>query len=94
MAAEILLSGKAAAEIDEAIVWYENQKAGLGLLFLMALEDSFRKIASAPQRYPVSGKSNLRHFFLRGFPFTIYYKAVDDFIRIAAVWHQKRNMPM
>lgn len=64
MAAEILLSARAAAEIDAAIVWYENQKANLGLLFLRSLEDFFKKIAAAPLRYPKSGTSNLRHFFL------------------------------
>ncbi len=94
MAAEILLSARAAAEIDEAMVWYENQKPQLGFVFFIAIEDSFRKIAAAPQRYPLSGKSNLRHFFLQGFPYTIYYESEKDVIRIAAVWHQRRNQPI
>jgi len=91
MAAEILLSGRAAVEIDEAMVWYENQKPELGFVFLIAIEESFRKIAAAPQRYPLSGESNLRHFFLQGFPYIIYYEAEEDIIRITAVWHQRRN---
>ena len=91
MAAEIQLSARAASEIDEAIVWYENRKENLGFLFLLAIEDAFKKIAAAPLRYPPLGRINLRHFFLQGFPYTIYYEAEEDFILVAAVWHQKRN---
>lgn len=91
MAAEIQLSARAASEIDEAIVWYENRKENLGFLFLLALEDAFKKIAVAPLRYPSSKKNSLRHYFLQGFPYTIYYEAEEDFILVAAVWHQKRN---
>lgn len=44
----VLLRPAAAADVDEAFLWYERQRAGLGNEFLAALQSALRR--RAPQR--------------------------------------------
>lgn len=79
-------------ELDEAISWYESQKQGLGIEFLELLEQAVSKIAENPERFP-SNQLPIRHMTVQRFPFTVFYETEDEgkVVRIAAIWHQKRN---
>jgi hypothetical protein len=46
----------AAAEIETAYRWYENERAGLGSEFLEAVDKLVRTIAEDPERFPVISK--------------------------------------
>jgi plasmid stabilization system protein ParE len=43
----------AAADIDEAFLWYQTQRPGLGHEFLAAADTLIDAIAEHPLRYPV-----------------------------------------
>ncbi len=50
---QIIVRPAAAADIDEAFLWYEGQRAGLGHAFLSAAQAVIGAIAEHPLRYPV-----------------------------------------
>ncbi len=43
---------RAAKDIADAAVWYEDQSAGLGGEFNTAVKAAFRRIESGPTRHP------------------------------------------
>lgn len=51
MAYRLTISDRAAAEIGEAYEWYEEQRPGLGLEFLEALDAQFQAIVQSPQLF-------------------------------------------
>jgi plasmid stabilization system protein ParE len=80
----------AAADIDEAFLWYERQRAGLGGEFLTAAQATIDAIAAHPSRYAVIHR-NTRRAFLRRFPYGIYYRIYDDIVVVVACMHGRRS---
>jgi plasmid stabilization system protein ParE len=80
----------AAADIEEAFLWYEGQRAGLGHDFLAAAQVLIDGIAEQPLRYPVI-RRNTRRALLRRFPYAIYYRIYGDLIVVVACMHGRRN---
>jgi plasmid stabilization system protein ParE len=80
----------AAADIDEAFLWYEGQRQGLGRGFLAAANTLVDAIAEHPLRYPVV-RRNTRRALLRRFPYAIYFRIYDEVIVVVACMHGRRN---
>jgi plasmid stabilization system protein ParE len=80
----------AAADIDDAFLWYEGQRAGLGHEFLAAAQALIDSIAEHPLRYPVI-RRNTRRALLRRFPYAIYYRVYGDVILVVACMHGRRD---
>jgi plasmid stabilization system protein ParE len=80
----------AAAEIEAAYRWYENERAGLGSEFLEAVDKLVRTIAENPERFPVI-RRDVRRAVLRRFPYSIFYRIVSGHIVVIACFHGKRN---
>jgi len=80
----------AAADIDEAFLWYQTQRPGLGHEFLAAADTLIDAIAEHPLRYPVV-RRNIRRALLRRFPYAIYFRIYDDVIVVVACMHGRRN---
>ena len=55
-----LIRPAAAADIEEAFLWYERQQAGLGEEFLRAVQSALENIAAHPIRYPVVHRETRR----------------------------------
>ena len=51
MAYRLTVSERAALEIGEAYEWYQDQRRGLGIEFLEALDVQFQAITQSPQLY-------------------------------------------
>ena len=49
----LLVRPAAAADIDEAFVWYETQRVGLGDEFLDAVRDAFVAVRDSPRLHGV-----------------------------------------
>lgn len=49
----VLLTADAKADVEEAFGWYEGQRAGLGAIFLHAVDVALRAVESRPATYPV-----------------------------------------
>ena len=83
---------KPLAELDmrEAALWYEKEKANLGIEFLEAVEEKLKIIESNPQLFEVKYKE-VHRAFLNRFPFAIHYKVEEQNIFILAVLHTSLN---
>jgi len=70
---QIIVRPAAAADIDEAFLWYEGLRPGLGLEFLAAAQRLIDAVAQHPLRYPVI-RRNTRRALLRRFPYAVYFR--------------------
>ena len=85
----------AEAEIDEAIVWYENQSQGLGAEFARALRVAELAVMRDAGRFPVlyvaeSGRQ-VRRVLLRRFPYSVHYLLEADTVVVLACLHGRRD---
>lgn len=80
----------AAADIDEAFLWYEAQRAGLGHEFLAAAQTLIDAITEHPFRYPVI-RRNTRRALLRRFPYAIYFRIYGEVIVVVACMQGRRD---
>jgi plasmid stabilization system protein ParE len=87
---QFIVRPAAAADIDEAFLWYEGQREGLGHDFLTAAQKLIDAIADQPLRYPVV-RRNTRRALLRRFPYTIYYRLYGDIVVVVACMHGRRS---
>lgn len=79
--------GPARAEIDDAILWYETQRTGLGQEFLDEVLDSLQTIQNHPKAWQAVD-ATARRFILSRFPFSIVFEFdTGDLIVIAVAHH-------
>jgi plasmid stabilization system protein ParE len=57
----------AAADVEDAYQWYENQRAGLGEEFLAAVSTVIESLVTYPERFPLVHRQT-RRVNLRRFP--------------------------
>jgi len=72
------------------VVYYNEAQAGLGARFTAAVEDA----AARAMAFPLAGSpsvANTRRVFLKGFPFSLFYRPESDGIVIFAVSHHARR---
>ncbi len=90
MAARLSLTSEADHDIEEAYVWYENQRLGLGEEFLRAVEAALDIIQRLPElRAPVH--RHYRRALVRRFPYSIFYKFDGATITVAYLSHTARD---
>jgi hypothetical protein len=77
-------------ELNDAIVYFENEREGLGLRFLVAVQDAVSLIQQHPQASPII-LQDIRCKVLRRFPYSIMFSIKPDRIRILALANQKRR---
>ena len=77
-------------ELNDAIVFFESEREGLGLWFLSAVEAAVAHIQKHPEASPVIIQ-DIRRKVLRRFPYSIMYSVRPDRIRILAIANQRRR---
>ena len=80
----------AAADVEDAFLWYESQRPGLGDEFLDELALVLGVIAEHPNRFPIIHRDT-RRALLHRFPYALFYRVLDEKIIIVACMHGKRN---
>lgn len=92
MAYRIILSSDAEQDFKESVEWYENQKKGLSLDFILELNSTFQRITSQPTIFSESF-NGLRSAVLRRFSFVVYFQVIPDtrMVLVLAIWHTSRN---
>jgi hypothetical protein len=82
----------AEAEIAGAVGWYRGKRPGLELEFLADVDRAFAEIRDAPERWPMWRPDRpYRRHLLRRFPFVVFYRVTDAYVRIAAVAHLSKR---
>ena len=87
---QLLVRAAAAADVEEAYLWYQRQRAGVGEEFLEAVDAILREIATHPKTYPVIHRET-RRALLRRFPYAIFFRVYDETIVVIACMHGRRN---
>ena len=77
-------------ELNDAAVFFENEREGLGVRFLAAVQDAVAHIQQHPQASPVIIE-DIRCKLVRKFPYSIMFSIKPDHIRILALANQKRR---
>jgi plasmid stabilization system protein ParE len=88
--AELRLQSGAEADLADALLWYEEQAAGLGLQFLRAVEARFASIVRSPELYPVVFRG-VRRALVRRFPYSVFYRVDPDAITVLACVHSRSH---
>ena len=70
---ELLLRGRAKADIRRAAKWYERQREGLGRNFVAEVDAALALIEANPEQYEVVHRE-IRHTILRRFPYGVFYR--------------------
>ena len=90
MAYKIEIRPLATIEIFEAYDWYEKQREGLGVEFLMELEIFYTTLQRNPDTYSYYQKP-VRHGSLDRFPYSVVYETFDEVIVIYSVFMYRQD---
>ena len=86
----MIVRPEAERDLFEAIQWYEDQRVGLGIRFLHAVETVFAVIESAPELFG-RVRRNIRRAGTKQFPFAVYYRIENSVIVVLAIIHTRRD---
>ncbi|MFY9345165.1 MAG: type II toxin-antitoxin system RelE/ParE family toxin [Planctomycetota bacterium] len=86
----VALDEAAAADVEEAVAWYEHREPGLGERFLAALDAVLDHIGEHPLRYRVA-EGKLRRAMMPRFPYAVFYQVEPQRVMVRAVTHGRRN---
>ena len=78
----------------DATRWYEQQRIGLGLEFLAAVDAAIVRIEENPRigsRALGVEDDDIRRIFVRRFPYHVVYIELPDRVQILAVAHDRRR---
>ncbi len=82
-------------EAFEAVVWYDEQVAGLGVGFIDAYEHALEQIEENPYHFSTwpawKGRLSVRRALLKRFPYALLYVIREDFVLVLATAHLKRR---
>lgn len=82
-------------EIDQAVAFYDSQRAGLGGEFLDAVFKGFDEIEAHPLQNPRVGlrgvNRNYCYHLIERFRYQIVYQQIEDDIEVVAVAHTSRR---
>jgi len=77
-------------DLDSSFRFYERERAGLGTEFLDSVQFAFDEIVDHPTRYGFA-KGDVREYAVTRFPYAIYYRVLNDRVRVLAVYHASRH---
>ena len=81
---------EALKDIEEAVLWYEEQRLGLSYDFELCLEAGISEIIRVPAIFQVRHK-NVHVHYIKRFPFGIHYILKEDSIIIIGIFHTSRS---
>jgi toxin ParE1/3/4 len=80
----------AAADIERAYSWYENERPGLGEEFLVQVNATAQLVLETPAAYPVIIRQT-RRALVRRFPYGLFYRILSDTVVFVACFHTQRD---
>ena len=90
MSLPLIFRDEALADLDEAYLWYEEQRQGLGVEFIQAIESRLEQIQSNQKQFPRI-RFVIRRAIVTRFPYAIFFIEQERFISIIAVMHHARS---
>ncbi len=90
MSKTVIVEPEAEADLRAAYDWYEEQREGLGMDFVLCVEGTLAAIAERPRLFPVIGKKT-RRALTRRFPYSVLFVELPDAITVIGVFHTSRS---
>jgi len=87
---KVVIDEAAQHEMQEAALFYENCREGLGLEFLNAVDFGLNQVRLHPNTWRKL-KGRFRRYLLNRFPYALIYTIEDDTVYVAAIMHLKRK---
>lgn len=86
------LSVRKRAELDlnEAVIWYEKQRPGLGIELLAELRETVALIRQRPESFPIDYRYARRALLAR-FPYAVHFVVTDTIVSVIAVLHTRQD---
>lgn len=94
MSRRLRFDPEARAELDDAALWYDRDRAGVGDAFAAAVREAIEAVMDWPGLgAPVSDRHGvvIRQTRVQRFPYHVGYVATDEEIRVVAVAHERRQ---
>ncbi len=88
--AALVIAPRASAEIRVAAAWYDEQRRGLSIEFLHALDQTFDQIAEHPASFPAV-RGPVRRALVMRFPYGVFFAEEADGIVVLSIQHTRRN---
>ncbi len=85
-----IVSAHTQRQLNAARDWYDEQRAGLGFDFLVAVGQEFEVIEAFPTRFAVQF-DNVRIAIVDGFPYLILFCVGPRNIRVIGLFHTSRD---
>jgi len=86
---------EAELEAAEAVIWYDDQRLGLGDDFLVELKQAFDRIGSGPDELPLlesyAGPHDVRRCMLKRFPYLVIFACRPAEVLVVAISHARRR---
>ena len=86
---QIQFTKEALFDIEEIILWYEEQREGLSYDFELCMEAGISEIIRTPTAYQKRYK-NVKVLFISRFPYGIHYIINPENIIIVGIFHTSR----
>ena len=90
MTLRLVFRRAARQDLEDAALWYEGRRPGLGGEFQSAVEDVLRLIQADPLMYPRVHRL-VRRVRVRRFPYAVYFLAERDRVVVLSVFHARRD---
>ena len=90
MSLPLRLLPEAKDEFDAATDWYEQQRSGLGTIFVDQVRDVFTSIAANPKLHAIVYQ-NVRKAVVQKFPYVVLYMEEAGEVVVIAVFHTARD---
>lgn len=86
----VVLTRQAAAELAEAMAWYDHHRHGLGSELVAEFRAASALLEAHPGGAPTLARGYRRRM-LRRFPYGLVYQDSGDSLLVVAFWHSARD---
>ena len=86
----VRLTDDALFDIEEIVLWYEDQRKGLSYDFELCLEAGINEIIRTPLAFQ-KRYNNVKILFINRFPYGIHYTLQKDEIIVIGIFHTSRS---
>ena len=90
MSLPVVLRDEAQAEFDDAFDYYEGQQPGLGVDFMVRVQQVFDRISANPRMHRVV-LGDIRKAIVTRFPYCVFYRPDPGRVEVIAVFHTSRD---
>ncbi len=90
MTPRLFVRSEAAADVEDAAAWYDEQRRGLGGEFVRAVRAALAGVGRQPQQFGVA-RGEVRRALVRRFPYVIYFVAEPSQTVVLAGLHGRRD---